>query len=99
MLTVCNSSPRNCLSLLYVTIKPVMTVGKISIAIKHYRRDDPCIIHHVDVDDNGYFRDADKYFGLIISYHPTKDIPITTAQYLHQRIRSAGQPPECPRMG
>jgi len=37
--------------------------SKISIAIKDYRRDVPCIIHHVDVDDNGYFRDADKYFA------------------------------------
>ncbi|KAF8809597.1 hypothetical protein BYT27DRAFT_7187347 [Phlegmacium glaucopus] len=36
--------------------------SKISIAIKHYRRNDPCIIHHVDVDENGYFRDADRYF-------------------------------------
>jgi len=28
---------------------------------------------------------------VIISYHPTKDIPITTARYLHERIRFAGQ--------
>ena len=35
--------------------------SKIGLAIKDYRRDVPCIIHHVDVDDNGYFRDADKY--------------------------------------
>jgi len=29
--------------------------------------------------------------SVLISYHPTKDIPITTARYLHERIRFAGQ--------
>lgn len=35
--------------------------SKISIAINDYRRDVACIIHHVDVDENGYFRDAGKH--------------------------------------
>lgn len=35
--------------------------SKISIAIKDYRRDVPCVIRHVDVGDNGLFRNADKY--------------------------------------
>ena len=29
--------------------------------------------------------------SVIISYHPTKDIPITTARYLHERIRFVGK--------
>lgn len=29
--------------------------------------------------------------SVIISNHPTKDIPITTARYLHERIRFAGK--------
>jgi hypothetical protein len=33
--------------------------SKINIAIRDHRR---CIIHHVDVDDNGCFRDAGKHF-------------------------------------
>ena len=33
------------------------------MAIKDYRRDVACIIHHVDVDDGGYFRDAGKHFA------------------------------------
>ena len=37
--------------------------SKINIAINDYRRDVACIIHHVDVDDNGYFRDAGKHFA------------------------------------
>ena len=37
--------------------------SKINIAINDYRRDVPCIIHHVDVDNNGYFRDAGKHFA------------------------------------
>lgn len=35
--------------------------SKISIAIKDYRRDVACIIHYVNVNDNGYFIDAGKY--------------------------------------
>lgn len=34
--------------------------------------------------------------SVIISYHPTRDTPITTAPYLHERIRFAGK---CPRIG
>ena len=35
-----------------------------------------------------------KSGSVLISYHPTKDsIPITTAQYLHERIRFAGKSP------
>jgi len=32
-----------------------------------------------------------KNGSVIISYHPTADVPITTARYLHERIRFAGQ--------
>lgn len=32
-----------------------------------------------------------QHGSVIISYHPTKDIPITTARYLHERIRFAGK--------
>jgi hypothetical protein len=35
--------------------------SKLGKAIKHYPRDVPCIIHYVNVDDNGYFIDAGKY--------------------------------------
>ena len=34
-----------------------------------------------------------KNGSVIISYHPTKDTPITTARYLHERIRFAGKYP------
>ena len=34
--------------------------------------------------------------SVIISNHPTKDIPITTARYLHERIRFAGKCPPAP---
>lgn len=37
--------------------------SKIIVAIKDYRRDVPCIIHHVDVDDKGCFRDAGKHIA------------------------------------
>ena len=37
--------------------------SRISEAIKDYPRDVACIIHHVDVDDNGFFRDAGKHFA------------------------------------
>ncbi|PBK66955.1 hypothetical protein ARMSODRAFT_1020926 [Armillaria solidipes] len=30
-------------------------------AIKEYNHDVPCTIHHVDVDDRGYFMDSEKY--------------------------------------
>ena len=32
-----------------------------------------------------------KHGSVIISYHPTKDTQVTTAQYLHTRIRFAGK--------
>lgn len=35
--------------------------SKIGIAIQDYPRDVPCVIHHVDVDDNGHFRDSNKH--------------------------------------
>jgi hypothetical protein len=38
-----------------------VTKSKISRAIKDYQRDVACIIHYVNVDDNGYFIDAGKY--------------------------------------
>ena len=38
-----------------------MKKSKISIAVNDYQREVPCVIYHVDVDDNGVFRDADKY--------------------------------------
>jgi hypothetical protein len=37
--------------------------SKINIAINDYQRDVACVIHHVDVDDNGYFRDVSKLFA------------------------------------
>jgi hypothetical protein len=37
--------------------------SKLILAIKNYQRDVACIIHHVDVDSNGYFRDAGKHFS------------------------------------
>lgn len=37
--------------------------SKIKIAINDYQRDVACIMHHFDVDDDGYFRDAGKHFA------------------------------------
>jgi hypothetical protein len=34
-----------------------------------------------------------KSGSVLISYHPTKDIPMTTARYLHERIRFVGKCP------
>lgn len=42
---------------------PQVKKSKISMAINDYPRNVDCIIHHVDVDDNGYFRDAGKHFA------------------------------------
>ena len=35
--------------------------SNLGIAIENYPRDVPCIIHYVNVDDNGYFINAGKY--------------------------------------
>ncbi|KAK0205522.1 hypothetical protein DFS33DRAFT_1487588 [Desarmillaria ectypa] len=35
--------------------------SRILYAIKEYNRDIPCTIHHVDVDDRGYFMDSGKH--------------------------------------
>ncbi|KAK0460693.1 uncharacterized protein EV420DRAFT_1533668 [Desarmillaria tabescens] len=53
--------------------------SRILYAIKDYDRDIPCTIHHVDVDDRGYFMDSgkheateetkDSFWGVLIRQH------------------------------
>lgn len=63
---------------------PFMTYGKL---IESYTTDERQLV--MDLLSVHLIR---KQRGsVIISYHPTKDIPITTARYLHERIRFAGK--------
>jgi hypothetical protein len=38
--------------------------ARIYDAIHHYSRHQDCIIHHVDVDDKGFFTDAAKFIAV-----------------------------------
>ena len=63
--------------------------SKMIIAINDYRRDVVCIIHHVDVDDNGCFRDAGKHFSTESTIEESWDsiakfrVSISLPQVLH----------------
>ncbi|KAF5384252.1 hypothetical protein D9615_003334 [Tricholomella constricta] len=62
--------------------------SKIADAISNYNKDQPCIIHHVDVNTNGFFTDASQVIANDNDKEQTWNTIITAKRPKNNRVRA-----------